>query len=146
MKRNTVTLRTFAAATVAIVLLAGAGALRAADKWVAPANANAKKNPLASNAASIQAGEKIYARECLSCHGKKGLGDGPKASELTVTPGNLTTLDVQGQSDGALFWKITNGRKPMPSFKTAFTEEERWQVLNYMRTLSGRGTITKAAH
>lgn len=115
------------------------------DKWVAPPNANAKANPLPASATSNGLGEKLYFRECLSCHGKKGAGDGPKAGELTVAPGNLTTSDFQNQSDGALFWKISNGRKPMPSFKTAFSEEERWQMVNYLRTLGGRSAISRSA-
>jgi len=104
-------------------------------KWVAPAAAAGKKNPVASNDASIGTGRKIYGKECLSCHGKKGVGDGPKASDLSKEPGNLTTKDFQAQSDGAIFWKITKGNKPMPTFGTAYSDEERWSIVNYVRTL-----------
>lgn len=107
-----------------------------APKWAAPAAASAKKNPVAASDAAIQVGKKIFTKECVSCHGKKGVGDGPKAVDLDKKPGNLTTSDFQSQKDGALFWKITMGNKPMPSFKNAYTEEERWSLVNYLRTLS----------
>lgn len=118
---------------------------RADEKWTCPPAANAKKNSVVSDGASIQAGEKLYVRECLSCHGKKGTGDGPKAKDLTKEPGNLTTADFQSQSDGSLFWKITKGKKPMPAFGTTFSEEERWQLVNYTRSL-GKGALSKSAH
>ncbi|MDP4198614.1 MAG: cytochrome c [Bacteroidota bacterium] len=104
-------------------------------KWMAPTAASGKKNPVASNAASISTGKKIFGKECESCHGKTGIGNGPKAAELSKVPGNLTTHEFQSQSDGAIFWKITKGNKPMPTFATAYSEEERWSVVNYLRTL-----------
>lgn len=119
-----------------IVLLSGSGGLsdQKAEKWVALASAKEKKNPIPADEASIAAGKKWYAKECLSCHGKKGEGDGPNAHTLEKSPGDLTSAKVQDQTDGELFWKITTGRKPMPSAKKALTEEQRWQVVNYMRT------------
>ncbi|HET6400737.1 MAG TPA: c-type cytochrome [Candidatus Kapabacteria bacterium] len=104
-------------------------------KWMAPASANGMKNPVAKNAASLQDGKKIFTKECVSCHGSKGLGNGPKASDLSKPPVNLTTHEFQSQSDGAIFWKITNGNKPMPMFRTAYSDQERWSVVNYLRTL-----------
>jgi mono/diheme cytochrome c family protein len=105
------------------------------SKWTAPASAIGKKNPVAVSPASIQTGKKIYGKECASCHGKKGVGDGPKVAELTKEPGNLTTKDFQSQSDGAIFWKMSEGKKPMPSFKLVYSDEERWSLVNYLRTL-----------
>lgn len=103
--------------------------------WNAPESAKKKKNPIAADEASISRGKKVYIKECLSCHGKKGKGDGPSVATLEKSPGDLTSSKVQSQTDGELFWKITEGRKPMPSTKTSLTEEERWQVINYVRTL-----------
>ena len=103
-------------------------------KWVAPASANGKKNPCPATDASIHAGKKIFVKECVSCHGKTGIGNGPKAADLEKPPGNLTTKDFQSQSDGAIFWKITKGKKPMPTFATAYTDEDRWNIVNYLRT------------
>jgi mono/diheme cytochrome c family protein len=111
-------------------LLAGSG-----PKWIAPATANSKKNPVAVTPASIQSGKKIFDKECVQCHGSKGLGNGPKASDLSKQPGNLTTHEFQSQTDGAIFWKITQGNKPMPTFRTAYSDQERWSLVNYLRTL-----------
>ena len=104
-------------------------------KWVAPESAKNVKNPVASDAASIAAGKVVYTKECLQCHGKKGLGDGPNSATLDKAPAPLNNPDVKAQTDGELFWKIKEGKKPMPSTKNTLTDEQRWQVLNYVRTL-----------
>ena len=107
--------------------------IAAQEEWKAPARAAAKKNPVAADAASIGRGKAIYTAECASCHGSSGKGDGPAAKDLEKSPGDMTKLG--GQSDGALFWKITEGKKPMASFATKLSEQQRWDVINYMRTL-----------
>ena len=142
MKHNSKWTRTGMVLVFSALIALGAGILNAFtsvntpdSKWMAPASANGKKNPVATSAASIEAGKKIYSKECASCHGKKGFGDGPKASDLSKEPHNLSTKEFQSQSDGAIFWKITKGNKPMPTFATAYTDEERWNVVNYLRTL-----------
>lgn len=104
------------------------------EKWKAPASADAKKNPLTNDAATIAAAKHIYVKECQSCHGKSGKGDGPSAKDLDKAAGNFTTAETQDQSDGALFWKISEGRKPMPSFKKKLNETQIWQTVVYMRT------------
>ena len=107
-------------------------------KWMAPARAAAKKNPVAVNETSIALGKKIYERQCLACHGAKGQGDGPAAAHLEKRPGNLSSPKLWEQSDGALFWKVNEGHRPMPTFKHIMSDEERWPVINYIRTLSPR--------
>jgi mono/diheme cytochrome c family protein len=130
----------------ALLLFLGAGVLAAdtAEEWKAPARAARRKNPIAADAASIAAGKTLYARQCLSCHGDKGKGDGTAAKDLEKTPGDLSSAKVQEQSDGSLFWKITEGRKPMPTFEKELTEDQRWQVINYVRTLSAAPTTQKS--
>jgi mono/diheme cytochrome c family protein len=103
------------------------------DSWTAPARATAKKNPIAADATSIARGKAVYTAECFTCHGPSGKGDGPQAKDLEKNPGNLTKL--QGQSDGALFWKVSEGKKPMPTFSSKLTEQQRWDVVNYIKTL-----------
>ena len=102
--------------------------------WKAPASADAKKNPLTNDAATLAVGKATYVKECLSCHGKGGKGDGPSAAQLDKPAGNFTTAGTQGQSDGALYWKVTEGKKPMPSFKKKLNETQIWQSVVYMRT------------
>ena len=103
--------------------------------WTAPAAAAKVANPIASNAQSIAAGKVLYIKNCNDCHGKKGKGDGPKSGDLDKSPKDFTKEAFQSQADGILFWKMTEGRKPMPSFKKDLSEEQRWQVINYVRTL-----------
>ncbi|MGP8216308.1 MAG: c-type cytochrome [Bacteroidia bacterium] len=105
------------------------------EKWSAPPESAKVKNPVASNDASIADGKKIFMKNCKSCHGLKGKGDGPKSEELDKSPGDFTKADFQSQTDGELFWKITNGKKPMPSYKKDLEDNERWQVINFLRTL-----------
>src|SRR6476469_4967744 len=69
--------------------------------WVVPDGAKSKKNPVASDAASIATGKTLWVTHCKSCHGAKGLGDGTKAAELKTEPGNFTKSDIQSQSDGS---------------------------------------------
>ncbi len=102
----------------------------------APASADSKVNPLKGDAAATAAGKKLYDINCSICHGAKGQGDGVAAAGLSKPPANHTTAAVQGLSDGALFWKITEGKGPMPSYKAIYNDTQRWQLVNYIRTLA----------
>ena len=103
--------------------------------WIVPDAAKNKKNPVASNAESIAAGKALWGTHCKSCHGAKGMGDGTKASQLKTVPGDFTKAEVQAETDGSLFYKTSEGRDDMPSFKKKIPdEEERWSIVNYIRT------------
>lgn len=110
-----------------------------AGAWIAPAEARKLRNAVAANESSIAAGKKVYQANCLACHGAKGVGNGDAGANLTPRPADLTSTIVQMQTDGELFWKITNGRTPMPSWEQTLSEEDRWNVVNYIRTLAPRG-------
>jgi len=104
--------------------------------WAVPDAAKAKANPVKSDAASIATGKELYATHCKSCHGAKGKGDGPKASQLDTECGDFTKPAFQAQTDGALFYKTSEGRKDMPSYKKKIPEaNDIWAVINYVRTL-----------
>ncbi len=104
--------------------------------WNAPAGDAGKANPVKSSAESVNDGKALYAKHCQSCHGKTGLGDGTKASQLKTEPGDFSKSAFQGQSDGSLYYKIAEGRDDMPSFKKKMTEaNDIWNVVNYVRTL-----------
>lgn len=123
----------FAVVSVALALALPAASGESGE-WSAPARAAKKKNPMAADAASIAAGKTVYERECQSCHGVSGKGDGPEAKNLERPAGDLSSAKTAEQSDGALFWKTTAGKKPMPTFEKLLSDEERWQVVNYIRT------------
>ena len=108
------------------------------EKWVAPAAEARKKNPIATNESSLTAGQKIYLKRCVQCHGKTGNGDGPDAAELGIHPAKLSDPVIREETDGALFWKITKGKKPMPNYGTRLSPTDRWNVINYLRTLGKR--------
>ena len=116
------------------VFLAQGGAPEAGEKWKAPARKAKAANPVEANAESMARGRKLYEANCLSCHGVAGKGDGAEAAKLDRSPGDLTR--IEGQTDGELFWKITVGRKPMPAYENTFSEGERWDVVNYTRSLT----------
>jgi mono/diheme cytochrome c family protein len=105
------------------------------DKWLSPASSVAKKNPIEPTQESLAAGQKIYSKTCVMCHGKSGDADGPAVIELNIHPAKLSDPKLATESDGSLFWKITTGKKPMPAFGKRFSETDRWNLVNYIRTL-----------
>lgn len=103
--------------------------------WPVPEAAKNKPNPVKADAASIADGKSLYTTHCKSCHGTKGKGDGPKASQLDTESGDFTLASFQSQTDGSLFYKTSEGRKDMPSFKKKIPDaNDLWAVVNYMRT------------
>jgi len=104
--------------------------------WKAPEEANNVENPLKGNSDAIAEGKKLFNNMCGICHGAKGKGDGVAGMSLKPRPTNFTTAAIQSQSDGAIYWKITEGRAPMATYKTVLTDEQRWQLVNYIRTFS----------
>ena len=100
-------------------------------------------NPFAGDAEAITAGETIFQTNCAVCHGESGQGDGPAAEGLDPAPANLADgMMMRDLSDGYLFWRITEGgamdpfNSTMPAWGASLSEEERWQVISYIRTLS----------
>src|ERR1043166_1638742 len=104
-----------------------------AEKWLTPAPSAAKKNPIAGTQDSIAAGQKIYSKTCVMCHGKTGDADGPAVIELNIHPAKLSNPQLDTESDGSLFWKITTGKKPMPAYGKRLSETDRWNLVNYVR-------------
>jgi mono/diheme cytochrome c family protein len=125
--------------TGVIALAALAFAPKSTDQqpWPVPAAAKSKANPLKGDAASVATGKNLYGQYCKSCHGTKGKGDGPKASQLDTECGDFSAAAFQGQTDGEIFYKTFEGRKDMPSFKTKIPDANNqiWAIVNYLRTL-----------
>jgi mono/diheme cytochrome c family protein len=123
---------------MAIAALFFAGWATAHDKdWPVPADAAKVKNPVAPTSDNLAAAKAIYMDKCANCHGEKGGGDGPEADMYTPSPSKFNDAHMMSEmTDGEIFWKMTEGRKPMPSFKKQLTDEQRWQLVNYVRTLT----------
>lgn len=107
-------------------------------QWNAPASANQLKNPLAGNTSVLKEAKKLYIANCGPCHGNNGKGDGIAAAALNPKPADHTSAAVQKETDGALYWKMTEGHTPMPSYKQALTDTQRWMLVNYIRSLAKR--------
>lgn len=101
-----------------------------------PEDASAVPNPIAADDGSRALGAEIYATNCVTCHGETGEGDGPAAAGLEKPPADLHEAHVQGLTDGGLFHIITHGKAdtPMPAWESVLTEEQRWHVVNFLRT------------
>lgn len=107
-----------------------------AAEWIAPKEADGINNPIANDQKTIEKGKRIYNQICATCHGRSGKGDGPTGLTLVTKPADHTSAAVQNQSDGAIFYKISKGRDLMPSYNTALSKTQRWQVIRYLRTLN----------
>jgi mono/diheme cytochrome c family protein len=127
-------------AALAVAMLFAAGITIAHDEdWKVPDEAKKLKNPIAPNPDNLAAARAIYMDKCANCHGDKGAGDGPEAGMYDPQPASFTDAHMMaGMPDGEIFWKITEGRKPMPSFKKQLSDEERWQLVNFLRTFSAK--------
>lgn len=96
------------------------------------------QNPLAGNQEAAQAGATHYAINCRMCHGDDGKGTGAIAQYFPPMPADLTSDRVKGQPDGRIFWVISNGFGRMPGFQEVLTTDQRWQTVNYVRSLQQR--------
>lgn len=134
-------MKTFKNLMIVAVLLLGLNAFTIrvqSGEWVVPDKYKSMKNPTdASDDDNLEIGEELYMKHCKSCHGKEGLGDGPKASEQEGDLGDFSAEDFQAQSDGSIFYKTTEGRDDMPGYdKKVPDEEERWYIVSYIRMLA----------
>ena len=104
--------------------------------WATPPDAATTPNPQVADAPSLARGREIYSAECLPCHGDRGRGDGPDGYVLDPSPSDLTSLHVARQRDGTLFFRISEGHEGMPPFAPRLSVEQRWHVVNYVRSLA----------
>ncbi|NIS81641.1 MAG: c-type cytochrome [Anaerolineales bacterium] len=101
------------------------------------------ENPFGEDPEAIAAGAELFAMTCAVCHGEGGEGDGPSAAGLDPKPASLADADMMADlSDAYLFWRITEGgmmepfNSSMPPWGESLSEEQRWQLVSYIRTLS----------
>ena len=123
-------------AVVTVAIVCASFTLLQTKPWAVPDKAAKTANAVKTSAASAAEGKALWTQHCSSCHGKTGLGDGSKAAQLKTTPPDFTKASFQSQSDGSLFYKVSEGRDDMPSFKKKIPEtEDIWNLVNFMRTL-----------
>jgi mono/diheme cytochrome c family protein len=119
---------------------------KAADDkpWVAPDDALKVKNPVKPTPANLSDAAELFRDNCETCHGTNGAGDGPSAKTLPKKPANFTDAKMmKAATDGELFWKMSNGRGPMPSWQNILSDTERWELVNYLRTLTEKANGAK---
>lgn len=135
--RSSIAFLTFTSTAVLALWAYGQEGVRQADEeWKAPVRASKRRNPIPADEKSISRGKELYAQNCLSCHGATGKGDGPAAKDLPKKVRDLADAKTVSETDGELFWKITEGKAPMTSYEKLLSEEDRWHTVNYLRKLA----------
>ena len=113
--------------------------------WEAPYEAASLINPVPFSTASVAKGRATYLANCTLCHGEYGMGDGPAATSLPIRPSNLRHT-ARHDLDGEMAWKIYTGRDPMPAWKHTLTEQQVWELVNFVRAEFGHGRGGRHSH
>lgn len=140
MKKSIVVL--LAVISLLVMLLAACGSSGSVDTTEdkVPDQYVNKTNSFNGKADAADAGKVVYQANCASCHGDKGLGDGPAGVNLNPKPADLTE-PAKVDTDGQILWHISEGAaagtpgSAMPAWKGVLTEDQIWQVVTYLRTL-----------
>jgi mono/diheme cytochrome c family protein len=126
-----------------ILIVVGYSAYEQNKPWVIPEEFKRLKNPLQPSDSNLRAASELYRDECAQCHGDGGKGDGPESKMHSPAPADLTdAVRMHGVTDGEIFYQITAGRRPMPSFKSRTTEDQRWQLALLVRSFSEKTAAT----
>lgn len=122
-----------------------AGLEYADGDWVVPPEVVHLQQPEVDSV-SLAEGKALYEVYCWACHGETGMGDGAAGGAMGSQPANFHAEAVQAQASGALFWKIGEGRGAMPGFAGVLTDEQRWNLVAYIRHLgTGEAVIERSA-
>jgi mono/diheme cytochrome c family protein len=105
--------------------------------WTVPAEAKQITNPLQTSDAALQSIRPIYLDKCATCHGNTGKGDGHDSSRYNPSPTNFTDAkQMNSVTDGELFYKLSEGHRPMPAFKKRLSEDQRWRLVLLLRSFA----------
>jgi mono/diheme cytochrome c family protein len=114
--------------------------------WIVPEAAKQVANPLKPSQVDLPVARKLYLDKCAECHGDTGKGDGPQGRMYDPQPKDLTdAAHMNAVSDGELFYKISEGHRPMPAFRKRLTDEQRWQLVLFLRSLSSSAPTRSAS-
>lgn len=120
-----------------MLALAGGTILYTMSGWSAPARARNLKNPFPSTPETLATARNDYVNRCQSCHGANGDGKGERADKLSIAPADFgDSHAMKLRTEGEMFWIITEGHKPMPAFRGTLTDEQRWHLVDYVRTFA----------
>lgn len=119
----------------ALLIVSGTKSIAQEISWVAPEYSSSLVNPFVGNQKATNEGKVIFEQMCVLCHGAKGQGNGEAGLFLQPHPANFLALNVKNETDGAIFWKITNGKAPMATYFELLTDDQRWKLVNYIREL-----------
>jgi mono/diheme cytochrome c family protein len=118
--------------------------------WPVPEEAKQLKYPLQPTEPALKSAREVYVDKCAHCHGDTGKGDGRDAARYDPAPADFTDAKrMSAVTDGELFYKISEGKKPMPVFKTKLSEDQRWELVLLVRSFaesaaaSGKGTVAR---
>ena len=112
------------------------GVLASAEEWTAPPETKSLENPFTVTGEASESAKTLFTQQCSTCHGTSGKGDGPAGQYLGKPLPDFTSAVFQAQTTGEIFWKVTNGKAPMPTFADILSDEQRWLVVEYIRTFS----------
>lgn len=135
--KTSIKLAAFAIAAILFVSANIAMAQTAGGPWTIPAKYKAMKSTIKAGDPSIAAiGKDLYMKNCKSCHGAKGLGDGPKSATLNTIVPSFADKKFKAQADGDIYFQSIVGRKDMPNFeKKILDESDKWAVVYYIKSL-----------
>jgi mono/diheme cytochrome c family protein len=121
--------------TLVLAILLCAGTVACDSE--APQSARDVKNPVPPSVQNLKQAQSLFNGYCAPCHGQTGRGDGPWATGCTPTPANFTDRKrMDAETDGSLFWTITNGNECMAPWDGVLSETQRWQLVNLIRTFA----------
>ena len=105
-------------------------------EWIVPDSVHAFVNPIEVNEELLIEAKAEYRKHCRSCHGRLGDGKGTGAVDVSTEVTDFTNQEFHTQSDGSMFWKISEGRNDMEAFKKKLSEEEIWLTVIYIKTFA----------
>jgi mono/diheme cytochrome c family protein len=121
-------------ALLAIVVGYAAVSTIYAGSWHVPKQAANWHNPVPAGA--NREAHELYADKCAHCHGEAGRGDGSDARNYDPRPTNFTDPSISKEPDGVLFFKMSEGKRPMPSFRRKLSERQRWELVTLIRSFA----------
>jgi mono/diheme cytochrome c family protein len=135
--KTSIRLAAFICTAVIFVTVNIAMAQKAGGPWTIPAKYKTMKSTVKAGDPSVATvGKDLFNKHCKSCHGSKGLGDGPKSASLKTLVPSFADKKFKAQADGDVYYQTFVGRDEMPNFeKKILDEADRWALVNYIKGL-----------